>query len=66
MPPQPDISAATITRGDQSQFRCFVWEWEITYPLKKWSLLPNDITQAELLTVGTLRLRFGDTVLGGF
>lgn len=68
-PPQPDISAATITRVDEgvtSQFRCFYWDFQITYPLKKWSLLPNDITQAELLTVGTLRLRFGDTNLGSF
>lgn len=64
-PPQPDLRAATITRGAFSAGRCFAYEFEVTYPLKKWSLLPDDGTKAELLTVGTLKIRFGDTVLGG-
>lgn len=65
-PPQPDISSFTITRlGGFSQFRCFGFEYEITYPLKKYSLLPNDGTKVELLTVGSVKLRIGDTLLGG-
>lgn len=64
-PPQPDISSPTITRrGGFNQFRCFGFEYEVTYPLKKYSLLPDDGTKVELLTVGSVTLRIGDTALG--
>jgi len=59
-PPQPDTSAATITKLATDLSRCFVASWEISYPIKKWSVVPTDPSRSELLTVGSLLVRVGD------